>query len=61
MGLVHNISDEFSAHILELLGSESNDFFNALEQDSQVSIRINPNKPPNHLDLDVIEWLEKYL
>lgn len=49
---------EFTAQIRELLGSDHEAFLNALEKESETSIRLNPAKQHPSLCLPPVEWCE---
>lgn len=49
---------EFKAQIRDFLGSDHESFFNALEKESETSIRLNPTKQHPSLCLPPVEWCE---
>lgn len=49
---------EFIAQIRELLGSDHEIFLNALEKESETSVRLNPAKQHPPLSLSSVEWCE---
>lgn len=53
-----NLPHEFTTQIRELLGSDHEAFLNALEKESETSIRLNPTKQHPTLALPSVEWCE---
>lgn len=50
------LPEDFNKQIQETLGNESAAFFNSLETESPVSIRLNPKKNYRPENLDVVPW-----